>query len=706
MSGSHEFEGALSDALKRRAASVEVAPAEGRARFDEHLAADARHRHRRHVTTSVFGVVAVVAVGAAAIAFAAGRDSHSTPQTVAAASPSLTGAAADSLKIRGSSAPSGLPKLLPAMPGGWALESAGDYAPDSSSPPPPAATMLLYRSADGAHAIRVDIGTDPNSSGFDPAASTGDPNASVVQVHGQPAQLTIDPKGVGVDVLMWAESANTMITLTSNGVQQQQLLAFAESLQPAAEGWSAFPMPTGFSLVYSGDPNAPMGYGGPSWQLGYRGPEDLSQPQDPSIAVSASQGTADALTVFPSPSDRPVSVEVGGNAGVMISSSDSPPYRTLVWFDPKTGLVLTVNASGISAEELLSFASSFHSVGDDEWQRTVAPVLPKPDEPSGPVEPPVPTQPIAIPNLASGTLPSGRTWTINGTQYRDAPDENLVCGDLTFAGSDSTVAGACASADGSPRPGMSIGTDGTTLLFGATPSVVTNVTIEQSGADPVTVATVASSDASYPMRWYVVEVADAKRVTAITGTDASGQEVMRVSQPLGPPYPDYDALDRAPKREVASGTVDGAPWTLVAADAPLSDGSGPVACVTLTFASETAMTCPVVAVGGVNGNGIIDATVAVLRKRMFLLAHLDAGVAKVVVVLDDGSNVGANVVSTGSGSGSTAVVVHIPDGRTATTLHAWDTSGKDMGPVDISALGTAPHPTPFAVDDATRSAAS
>ena len=131
--------------------------------------------------------------------------------------------------------------------------------------------------------------------------------------------------------------------------------------------------------------------------------------------------------------------------------------------------------------------------------------------------------------------------------------------------------------------------------------------------------------------------------------------------------------------------------------------AGPVACVTLTFASESAMTCPIVAVGGVNGNGIIDATVAVLRKRMFVLAHLDPGVAKVVVDLDDGSNVGANVVSTGSASGSTAVVVHIPDGRTATTLHAWDTSGNDMGPVDISALGTAPHPTPFAIDYAAKS---
>jgi hypothetical protein len=29
-----------------------------------------------------------------------------------------------------------------------------------------------------------------------------------------------------------------------------------------------------------------------------------------------------------------------------------------------------------------------------------------------------------------------------------------------------------------------------------------------------------------------------------------------------------------------------------------------------------------------------------------------------------------------------------------------------MGPVDISALGAAPHPTPFAIDDASKSAAS
>ena len=603
-----------------------------------------------------------------------------------------------------SSAPSGLPKLLPALPSGWTLESAGDYAPanteGSALPNTGTTRVLLYRSDTGT--IRVEIRVDPtvvDGFGLDP---NGDPSSKSVVVHGQPGVLTIDPKSNGLDTLAWGEGEHTLVTITATGVGEDALLAFAESLQPAAEGWSAFPMPAGFTLAFDGDPDAAMGYGGPSWQLGYHGPEDLSQPQDPSIAVSASQGTADALTVFPGPSDRPVSVQVGDNPAVMISSSDSPPYRTLVWFDSKTGLVLMVNASGVSSDELLSFASSLHSVSDAEWQKTVAPVLPKPDEPTGPVEPPVPTQPIAIPSLAAGTLPDGRAWTINGTQYRDAPDANLVCGDLTLAGSDSSVAGACASADGSPRPGMSIGTDGTTLLFGATPSSVTQVSIEQSGADPVTVPTVASSDASYPMRWFVVEVADAKRVTAITGTDDAGHEMMRISQPLGPPYPDYDALGRAATREVASGTVDGARWTLVAADAPLSDGSGPVACVTLTFASESAMTCPVVAVGGVNGNGIIDATLAVLRKRTFLLAHLDAGVAKVVVDLDDGSNVGANVVSTGSGSGSTAVVVHIPDGRTATTLHAWDTNGKDMGPVDISALGTAPHPTPFAIDDTAR----
>jgi hypothetical protein len=143
MSSPHEFEGALSDALNRRAASVDAAPADGRARFEEHLAADARHRHRRHVAMSVLGVVAIAAVGAGAIAFAAGRDSHPS-QTVSAA--------ADQLKIRVSSAPSGLPKLLPALPSGWTLESAADYAPDPSTPPPPGGAALPQ--PDGTHAIR------------------------------------------------------------------------------------------------------------------------------------------------------------------------------------------------------------------------------------------------------------------------------------------------------------------------------------------------------------------------------------------------------------------------------------------------------------------------------------------------------------------------------------------------------------------------
>ena len=62
--------------------------------------------------------------------------------------------------------------------------------------------------------------------------------------------------------------------------------------------------------LFEGDPDA-HGVRRALVAAHYQGPEDLDQPQDPSIAVSASQGTADAVTVFPSPSDRPASVEVG-----------------------------------------------------------------------------------------------------------------------------------------------------------------------------------------------------------------------------------------------------------------------------------------------------------------------------------------------------------------------------------------------------------
>jgi hypothetical protein len=156
-------------------------------------------------------------------------------------------------------------------------------------------------------------------------------------------------------------------------------------------------------------------------------------------------------------------------------------------------------------------------------------------------------------------------------------------------------------------------------------------------------------------------------------------------------------LESAPKRDLATAVVDGATWTLTGADAPLSDGTGPVTCVTLTFASESASTCPIRVAGGVNGNGIIDATVAVLRRRTFVLAHLERSVAEFCVTLDDGEAIIVPVVVTGSPSGWTTAVVHVPTGRTAVELHAIDVDGSDMGAISAEPAQASVRPMPLEI---------
>ena len=199
--------------------------------------------------------------------------------------------------------------------------------------------------------IRVDIHTDPTAVGFTPDAN-GNPDVSTVEVHGQPALLTVDPKGLDMTMLMWGEGEHTTVTVMASGISQEQLLAFADSLQPAAEGWAATALPVGITLLYSGDPDTPMGYGGPSWQLGYRGPEDLSQPQDPTITVSAAKGTGDALAVFPNPADHPdhgLGREPARDLPAGVRGRRCAEYCTLVWVDEASGLVMTMNASASRA---------------------------------------------------------------------------------------------------------------------------------------------------------------------------------------------------------------------------------------------------------------------------------------------------------------------------------------------------------------------
>jgi len=159
----------------------------------------------------------------------------------------------------------------------------------------------------------------------------------------------------------------------------------------------------------------------------------------------------------------------------------------------------------------------------------VTSVLPQPQDRSDVVDPPVPTQPLALPNLASGTLPDGRRWTIDGTQYRDPPDENTVCGSLGVGAEEDgdVLSTMCTDPDGTQAVGPPIGTNGSTVVFGATPPTVVKVVVELTGGASAASDTVASSDPSITARWFVVDVGDTKAVRAIEVFDANGASLYR-----------------------------------------------------------------------------------------------------------------------------------------------------------------------------------
>ena len=140
------------------------------------------------------------------------------------------------------------------MPEGWVIENAGDYSPTESEgstlPDRGNALTQVYRSADGSAAIRVDIHTDPTAvGGFTPDAN-GNPDASTVEVHGQPALLTVDPKGLDMTMLMWGEGEHTTVTVMASGISQEQLARVRRQPATGRRGMERHGAPCrGFDLV-------------------------------------------------------------------------------------------------------------------------------------------------------------------------------------------------------------------------------------------------------------------------------------------------------------------------------------------------------------------------------------------------------------------------------------------------------------------------
>jgi hypothetical protein len=419
----------------------------------------------------------------------------------------------------------------------------------------------------------------------------------------------------------------------------------------------------------------------PRYALSYFGPEDITQPTDPRLNFTAWAGIAGLAEVAPLGGDIEIA-DVGGQPALVWSFPGVEQTRlTVQWV--RDGMMLMLDAEGVDREAALGLAAQVREVDEATWDRFVATAVnPMPEvPPSGAVV-------VGPEPLASGMTPEVE-WRMERTVYADGTE----CRALAIGGHD--VGESCEAEPGSPPFGegsepLLIGghgeAGGLAYLTANVAGDVTRVVAELGDGTTVEVTPAAGTDG----RYYIVLQYPADRVVErLVAYRADGTEAASVDRPMGGPIVTFDPELRG--TPIASGTVDGALWSVEATRAPTNSGEL-VDCVRVEFAGQAQPWCPAAMDPDAGDAGAESVAV---RNRNFLVAWSpDAATLRVTYA-------GGEILSADFGRtpdaplGFGAVPVDFDDG-TPVAIELLAADGQILVSIDPATVGgfDAPPPVP------------
>ena len=230
--------------------------------------------------------------------------------------------------------------------------ASADTDPPVPSPPPGTYRAFGRRAADGVALDASVVITVPVARG-------------VVGAITEPAPLRVLDRDVAVArddfgqrILTWTQSDGQTVEVMTYALSDAELVALAASLLPGDAAKDTPTLPSGFTPVTSGNVPTDIMIAFSLWEAadGSRFHVSVTEPQP---------ATIDDLVRW-LPGGR--AVQVRGSTGIV---SDRTGTVYLIWIE-RPGAVVSMDATGLAAAELLAIAEGLQPVDDDAWRGLVA----------------------------------------------------------------------------------------------------------------------------------------------------------------------------------------------------------------------------------------------------------------------------------------------------------------------------------------------